>query len=152
MRLLELLNSLFGEVQIQTSVRGIIQEERAKTADDKEFFLLLIQYIGGRGYNNFLDYGLYALKLKELLDPLWFCAAENTSKEPPARHAIDSLMYDDRHDLWQNLPYSIQEIESCLPTEEEKKLFMGNVLDALIECINVRGTGDTMFTSIVKEA
>ena len=150
MRLLQMLSDIFGKVELKESVKAMFQEKRAEVKDDKVFFNRVIQYLGGRGYNEFLDYGLFALKLKELFGPIWWKVSDKDSGHP-CKEALDRLLLDDRHDLWQNLPYYLEEIEGAYKTEEDKAAFYKKVVDALIECINVHGTGDRAYTFVIKE-
>jgi hypothetical protein len=127
MKVLQLMEDCFEQLP-KTSNLALFLFQRAKVLGYENFFNLFIQYVGGRGYNQFLDYGLFALKLnnifgKEIIDGK-FIAPEMTF----------SLLHDDRHDLYQNLPYGIQKCKI------ENKWKLATI--ALIESFNENGTGD----------
>jgi len=106
---------------------------RKKRGDDKEFFLTVIQYLGGRGYNVFLDYSLLAIKLHPILQE-YDMRIQSEESENSVMRAMQSLMGGDRHDLWQNLPYYLG---SGMTKKEWEQ-----VVDVFIQCINVHGTED----------
>lgn len=114
---------------------------------DKGFFYWIIQYLGGRSYNCYLDYSLFAIKINTIMDQFhtWKEGQNESMKE-----AVEDLLWDDRHDCWQNLPYSLERFVE--PMEKEKQeIFWDLIVEAMIQCINVEGTGDVSPKFYVKE-
>ena len=149
MKVVELLKDLFffsEDVKIvESSIKKTFEHHRNLYNDDKRFFNAVIHYLGGRGYNEFLDYSLFATKLNVIFEKHWYDIPENIMdkyeriEEHPCSEAVTGLLFDDRHDLYQNLPYQLDDIEKG---QENKEEFWKKVTNALIECINVNGTED----------
>ena len=151
MKVLQLLNALFKDVRGRLDVKEEFQRQREKRGDDKAFFEMVIQYLGGRGYNGYLDYSLFAIKLAKICSDSSVNSAPGANGLEPSYEVVISLLYGDRHDLWQNLPYSLASIADDMEGPEEQKQFYTNVVAAMIECINVAGTGDVVHKFHIKE-
>lgn len=147
MKMLALLKDLFGNFEFKVSVKDIFEAERTKKGNDQKFFEFIIQYLGGREYNKFLDYSLLAIKMKVLLQPYWW---KGFGQDNPCRNIITDLLFNDRHDLWQNMPYYLNDIHKALDEEEAFALWK-NTVDAVISCINVQGTGDVSINFEIQE-
>lgn len=156
MKILRLVKDLFGDVAFEagiTDIKNIFQKQREKYDDDGRFFNCIIQYLGGRGYNDFLDYSLFAIKMHLILAPYWwrnFGEENYPGDENPCTDIVTDLLFDDRHDLWQNMPYCLDDIHKALTNEESVDMWK-RIVDAIIECINVKGTGDVSVNFVVKE-
>ena len=153
MKVFNMISDIFDKLpKPRQSVKGFIKEQRKDSEEtDCAFFNLMIQYLGGRSYNKFLDYSLLAIKFNAVYDKHCFLVPgtwEETKK------AILDLLADDRHDLWQNLPYRLDSISKAI---EEKKgpekvdAFWADVVDAVIDCINIEGTGDISVNFAIEE-
>jgi len=151
MKVLQLLNAIFKDAQVQLSVKEEFQHQREIRGDDRAFFEMVIQYLGGRGYNEYLDYSLFAVKLAKIFSDSSVNSVPGANGLSPQDEAVISLLYDDRHDLWQNLPYSLASIANDMEDPEEQKQFYTNVVSAMIECINVSGTGNVAHKFHIKE-
>ncbi len=97
-QLMKLLHSCFGGFPNKYYIKEWIKEKRVERNDDCSFFRTTIQHFGGRGHNEFLDYGLMALKFVHFFEG-----------EQKLVDASKFLLFFDRHDLWQNLPYIVEE-------------------------------------------
>lgn len=152
MRILDMLSDIFDKLpRPRQSVKGFIREQRADLRTDVEFFNSIISYLGGRGYNEFLDYSLLAIKLNAIYNKHCFLVEGTWDK---MQEAISKLLTDDRHDLWQNLPYHLGDISEAIQKKngsEKAAAFWSDVVDALIDCINVNGTGDISVNLTIEE-
>jgi hypothetical protein len=156
MRVLQLCKDLFDKTPDGDSVKELFQEmrewdhapwQKGATYMDKRFFGLCSQYLGGRSYNKFLDYSLLAIKLNHIYNKYWTPGVDN--KWESMRSAILNLLADDRHDMYQNIPYELEEVAETLGDKQGE--FWSDVVDAMIECINVEGTGDIAHTFEIEE-
>jgi hypothetical protein len=131
-----------------TSIKQLFKDERSKLNDDRGFFNICATYLGGRSYNKFLDYSLFAIKLNRI----WakHCWLEKGSDWTEMWAAIMNLLTDDRHDMYQNVPYELDAAVKDM-SDEKKVAFWGDVATTLIECINVNGTGDVSFRFRIDE-
>ena len=136
----DFLEAYFGGEVPSRDWRGAISEERQNIGDE-EFVLKMVYWTGGRSFNLFLDYGLMALKVKSLEEELNLYLEPVGNNHPPVRNIVDEYLWDDRHDIYQNVPYYLGEIKGQLPTKEWK-VFIHRFADALLESFNPAGTGD----------
>lgn len=153
MKVLDMLSDVFDKLpRPRQSIKGFINEQRKdNTGTDAEFFYLMIQYLGGRSYNRFLDYSLLAIKLNDIHDKHCFLVP-GTSED--IDQAVTKLLNDDRHDLWQNLPYYLEDITKAVEEKhgaDKVKAFWFDVVGAVVDCINVRGTGDVSVNFTIEE-
>ena len=114
--------------------------------DDRGFFRFCSQWLGGRGYNEFLDYSLFAIKLNHIYHEHDHPGIDNEWER--MEEAITNLLADDRHDMYQNIPYELDDVAATL---KDPAKFWSDVVDAMIECINVHGTGDVAHKFIIEE-
>lgn len=148
MKVLEMVNSIFPNAVIKGSIKGVFMNERKIMEDDERFFNMIIQYLGGRGYNNFLDYSLLTIKMRHILDPVWWNVEKDG--ENVCRALVMLILLDDRHDLWQNMPYYMDDICKAAGPEMAT-LLRSQTLDAVIDCISVDGVGDVSMNFTVEE-
>ena len=154
MKLLELCKHMFGDMEMSPRFRDMVINKRIEYNNDLGFSHHLLGWLGGRSYNNFLDYSLLAIKLnymfghmKSVPNVLWFGKDEDMGL---IKELINHLLYDDRHDLWQNMPYILGEIYIKIKEGPEKDNFWKHIVNAIIDC-NVNGTGDVSASYIVEE-
>ena len=135
MKLLKLFKDCFEVLPDDADLQAWLRA-KSKKMGSEDFFNRFIQFVGQRGYNEFLDYGLFALKLNAIFGNE---VVEDKFIQDGylAKSMTDSLLHDDRHDLYQNLPYDIQR------SQLENKWDL--VVAALIESFNENGTGDVAF-------
>jgi len=166
MKILRMCKDMFDKTPEDTSIKGFFREmrkrENAKKDDDdntdRGFFVLCTNYLGGRSYNRFLDYSLFAIKLNYIHnkwctmfkrdDGKWSQWVEGTWAE--MSKAILNLLADDRHDMWQNVQGEVLAVGVLLEAELQKS-FWADVVDAMIDCINVEGTGDISVGFVIEE-
>ena len=152
MKIFNMLSGMFNKLPNPgQSVKGFIKEQRPNFGKDANFFNLMIRYLGSRSYNEFLDYSLLAIKLNAIYNKHCFLV-EGTWDE--MQGAISKLLTDDRHDLWQNLPYYLDDASRAIEKKngaEKVSAFWADVVDALIDCINVNGTGDISVNFTIEE-
>lgn len=155
MKLLELYKHMLGDMKVLPSFREMVINKRTEYNNDLKFCNHLINCLGSKDYNNFLDYSLLAIKLNHMLkhmrgvpDILWFGEDED---EGLIKEVINDLLYDDRHDLYQNMPYILEDIYTKIKDGPEKDVFWKCIVNIIIECINVHGTGDVSTSYSVKE-
>ena len=143
MKLLQMFRDMFGQLPDIPDVHEFMHSKRKEYDNDHKFFHLIIQFLGGRSYNCFLDYSLFAIKLNYIHDK---CIPNSYNTWEKMKEGIDYLLADDRHDLWQNLPYVLDDVikedEHQPISEVGIEKFWAAVVTAIIECINVEGTGD----------
>lgn len=155
MRILQLAKDIFDQPFDGTSVKVFFQKRRKdwdmqKPNGDQAFFNFIIYYLGGRGYNEFLDYSLFAIKLKAIHAKYCYWV-DGTFGE--IKDAIEHLLFDDRHDLYQNLPYNLERIAELSKDNKHysEEKFWSEIVDAVISCINVNGTEDISVTFNIPE-
>lgn len=153
MKILDMLSDVFDELPgAHKGVKEFINEQKEDyEGTTRDFFHLIIQYLGGRSYNEFLDYSLLAIKLNAIHDKHCFLVS-GTSED--VDKAITKLLTDDRHDLWQNLPYYMDDVAKAVEKKkgaEKANNFWIAVVDAVIDCVNVNGTGDVSVNFTIKE-
>jgi len=112
----------------------------------RDVFSFYCQFLGGRGYNEFLDYSLFAIKLNHLYNKHSTPSVDNKWRR--MEEAITNLLADDRHDMYQNVPY---ELEDVAETFDDPEKFYEDVLWAMIACINTEGTGDIAHRFVIEE-
>ncbi len=152
MKILELCKNLFGKTSGGANIKKFFQEMRETEKyydNDRYFFMVCSQYLGGRGYNEFFDYSLFAIKLNSIHHKLNSNGWVEGSREKMTEVILD-LLADDRHDMWQNTPLLLDKIATLLDSEMQG-FFWSDVVDAMIRCINVYGTGDVSVNFVIKE-
>lgn len=150
MKILRMCKDIFDQTLNGTSIKEFFQEMRkAESNSDREFFMLCIGYLGGRGYNEFLDYSLFAIKLNVIFNKYHLY----TNVWSRMREAITNLLFDDRHDYFQNGACELDDFAKGFKGEHEDKAeeFWSLVVDGMIECINVNGTGDVSVNFTIPE-
>lgn len=154
MKLLDLCVDFFGkDIKIERSFRRMIEAKRSAVNDDEKFAYQLMAWLGARSYNEFLDYSLLAIKLNKIFDKMMFDIPDPCWDDGgPIKETIEHLLYDDRHDMYQNVPCYLGSIYKDMPNSSSKKVFWTVITNALIECINVKGTGDVSAEFIITES
>lgn len=149
MKVLQLCTDLFDKAPTGSSINKFFQRMREEhKGGDKSFFHKCIQYLGGRGYNEFLDYSLFAIKLNVIFNKYYL----DSDQWRPMREAITNLLFDDRHDYWQNGPSELTEFaEGFGDNDDIKDSFWELVVDSMLECINVEGTEDVSVKFVIIE-
>jgi hypothetical protein len=148
MRILQLCKDLFDETPGDKSIKEFFEQMRKKKDDNRAFFRCCSQLLGGRGYNEFLDYSLFAIKLNKISNDMPLsCRAPQKG----ILKAISNLLHDDRHDMYQNIPYELDEYAQGLIVSDNLNKFWEAVVDAMIDCINVNGTGDISTNFVITE-
>ena len=66
---------------------------------------ILVQVFGSRGLNGFLNYELLCCRIQE-----YFSTSISTAPEDDVEYIYEIMCEDDRHDLYQNLPYSMERL------------------------------------------
>jgi hypothetical protein len=135
MKVLEFFNNCFGAMPRTPNLKHEL-ELQLKELGPEKFFSLVIMYLGGRGYNEFLDYSLFFLKLRKIFEDCSDIEEKETELFLISDQLCHRLLWDDRHDLYQNLPYILEE----LPYNRYDKVCV-----ALIESFNPKGTGDIIY-------
>jgi len=154
MKVLKMCQDMFGKSP-EKSIKEFFQDMRDlhifEEGSDRTFFEFCVGYLGSRGYNEFLDYSLFALKLLAYLRAEDPCVSTKGTSE--MMMAIEKLLYDDRHDMYQNIPYHLDDFVADFKESHKDKVseFWEYVVDSLIECINVHGTGDVTHKFFIKE-
>jgi hypothetical protein len=148
MEVLNLCEDMFGSVPSKTSIKGFFKDKAAEIGNPIEAFHKMCYWLGGRGYNQYLDYGLFTLKFIKICRMGQFSFSIENWK--PFREVISSLLDDDRHDMYQNVPIHIKNIGKQL-NDEKQMHFYEVLLTALIECVNVSGTEDQAYKITIKE-
>lgn len=132
MKLLESFSNAFDDTP-KSSVKLFLAKQREKLGD-ADFVQTMFSFYGGRGYNQFLDYKLLAIKFAVMLDKFHLDGYEKVYE------IVSHLFFDDRHDMYQNIPYYLQDLIEL--NVERKKDILSSVAYALIDCFNVNGTED----------
>ena len=68
MKLLELYKELSNNTTVFTDFKEMVILRRKKENNDQKFCYYLLNVIGGRSYNEFLDYSLVAIKINSLFE------------------------------------------------------------------------------------
>ena len=155
MKLLELYKELSNNTTVFTNFKEMVAIRRKEEDDDRKFCYYLLNVLGCRSYNEFLDYSLIAIKINSLFKSMkgipnvcWF---GNNKNKGLIKKLIEDLLYDDRHDLYQNMIYALDEIYKQIKEKETKDFFWGSIVDILIDCINTEGTEDVSANFVIKE-
>jgi len=107
-----------------------------RPTETQDAFYQIIRYLGNRGYNCFLDYGQLLLKLTRFL--ITSDLVKYSSELHKRLHQLYYyLMLDDRHDLYQNLPYELEKVEVTDETQ-----YWYQLSRILVACLNEDGTFD----------
>ena len=157
MKLLQMCKDMFNEYPNQISIKEFFRQQRKKENEkineddntDKGFFILCCNYLGGRGYNEFLDYSLFAIKLNYIFGKYRFDKGADFNWKD-VKEAIIDLLMDDRHDMYQNIPCGIEEMLKDSSKEIQSKVY-SDIVDSLIDCVNTEGTGNISHTFNIKE-
>lgn len=150
MLILRMIKDMFNEMPTTPDIYKYFQSKREEVKNDRKFFMDVIQYLGGRSYNKFLDYSLFAIKIVGIYRKYlyWHDTAWHTLHDEDGDGVVNRLLFDDRHDLWQNLPYILDDAinkanaDKKPITIENVNAFWSAIVTALIECINLDGTSD----------
>jgi hypothetical protein len=122
--------------------------DKGEDNTDRGFFMLCCNYLGGRGYNEFLDYSLFAIKLNQIFNDTNLYSSGYGDR---MREAISNLLHDDRHDMYQNIPCELDDYVKGFKKPEYVAKFWASVVDAMIDCINVAGTEDVSVNFTIRE-
>ena len=134
MKLLESFKMAFNELPTEPGIYKFLDKMRVKLGN-REFLNTVWYWYGGRGYNEFVDYSLLALKIR-FLAPRTQHMPNPTTGEDYITESVKELLFDDRHDFYQNIPYLLNPFLNVHPELEESFAM------AWIECFNIKGTGD----------
>jgi len=156
MQFLRLCQDLFYdyEIPLGRNFRSMLKKLRKLFNNDCKFAKCLFSVICGRGYNEFMDYSLMAIKFNAMFqdidvdDSAWYGKEGDTGD---IKKLITNLLWDDRHDLWQNAPYQLDRIYIDVKNAKDKEAFWLRVADIMVDCINVHGTEDVSVSFIIKE-
>lgn len=157
MKILQLCKDMFGGIKIVSKFHHMIANKRLEYKEnDQQFCNYLISWLGGRSYNNYLDYSLLAIKMNYMFEHMkginedsWFGTKGNDVGD--IKELINDLLYDDRHDLYQNMPYILERIYKDMEKGPDKDNFWTNIVNRIIECINVHGTKDASVHFSIEE-
>ncbi len=142
----DVFQDAFGELPtIRDSIHTFLRNQLDKLGS-KEFVYSMLEWFGGRSYNCFLDYSLLSVKLGKFFwnnidhDIYW-------SNEEDIHEMLNYLLHCDRHDMYQNVPYYLEDIEkkSCMHKKFPSN-FHTSIAEMLIECFNPNGTEDNIYT------
>lgn len=137
--LLESFDLAFSEIPKKPDIYTFFMEMVDKLGHEKFSRRMLYTY-GSRSYNNYLDYQLLACKFANLFDKLanstW---TTNFSSEmnnfvgdcwEEVDDIVTNLFFDDRHDMYQNIPYSLDKISEKFSASDKEKLWekISNIL------------------------
>jgi len=131
----ELVEHLTGKAS-DCTIKEACQSPTLVTMDDqRERFYEMIRYLGNRVYNRYLDYGAL------LLGITWIVKESGTvefsyNAVKVMQKVYFYLMFDDRHDLYQNLPGELDRLELT-----NRDMFWRLVSAIVVTCINEEGTG-----------
>lgn len=134
MKILQLFKDCFNKLPDTPDIYLFLLNEAEE--DYKKFFNHFIQYVGGKSYNEFLDYSLLIVKLIKICNK--YSNEIYKIKNNDIYKFILNRLIDDRHDLWQNLLYILDDLKSIKDIDKEFAI-------ALIESFNSKGTGDIIF-------
>lgn len=150
MKLLQLFADAGWEFPKSPRIKEYFYNKLKREGEDE--FLKVLYWLGSRGYNELLDYSLFAIKISNHLSRQRYSFDQYFEFDKVViDNLIPELLFGDRHDLSQNAPYYFNDIIKSLENEDDKKKFKEFLCNAIIECINVNGTGDTIFKMSVKE-
>jgi len=140
-----LIPTMFGYASDLTRTIGDACRRYLTQHNPDHCFYWFLGFLGGRGYNQFLDYGLLLLKVSQYFKGIMWNGDFLEEYTKTIADLYHFLMFDDRHDLWQNLPYALDKMIPGFSVNDEDSRDMGVYLklcEMLIECINEDGTGD----------
>ena len=137
-RLIEdMLGSDYCETTVSEACELYMQQH-----NPKHCFHTFLGFIGCRSYNQFLDYGLLLVRLSKYIDNRDRAISYANSDKKHLDALADlyfRLMFDDRHDLWQNLPCIL---DTLIPAWRSDSLVCRELCEILVSCINNDGTGN----------
>lgn len=119
--------------------------------EGEDEFLKNLYWFGSRSYNEFLDYSLFAIKISNFYAKSNYKFVEEYDSFKDIEDIIIYLLFDDRHDMYQNVPYCLNRIINGMQEEKDKKEFKIFLCCAFIESINVHGDGDVAFRMSIPE-
>jgi hypothetical protein len=133
MKLLNGLHMAFGSLPGDGKIKDFLRLQ-AVVMGSEEFCDTMCRLFGANKYNQFMDYGLLAIKLAHFY--IW----EKRCFSSSADSYYHYLIADDRHDMWKNVPVCIDKLAIQYPAHSE--MIWSFFSKALIDCLNVHGTGD----------
>jgi len=152
MKILQMFQDFFDEVPNTPKIKEFICKKREDCGNDNNFFITLSIMLGGRSYNKFLDYSLFAIKLNAIHNKHCCSNGWVNGTWAEMKESLEDLLADDRHDMYQNVPYSLVRIAKALTKAgKDADMFWKDVVDAMIQCVNINGTGDVSITYEVPE-
>jgi hypothetical protein len=106
--------------------------------DDKSFCDFCLYWFGGRSLNRYMCYDSLAIDLARYVRRLSFSTNYGALME-----GVSKLLWDDRHDLYQNLPYHIEDFLKESPELEDE--FYAMLKKAILKALDPHGNygGDT---------
>ncbi len=148
MKLLKALQDAFGKLPTEPDVIAFLRAQRDEMGGE-DFSGLFFSMFCGRGYNQFVDYGAMALKLARLIHvDLWDHVQSANTPHAGERHCVGEmvckLLFDDRHDCYQNVPYYIADFIKANPKLDVMAFWL-SISDILIDSFNIHGTGDLVW-------
>jgi len=142
MKLLQLFSQAFEEVpKPYERVKDFLQRKREELGD-KKFVSRMIYWTGCRSFNRFEEHGLLALNLANFFNFTFSCFNTLDFSEVVIKELVGEYLFDDRHDIYQNIPYTLEEILKA-STEEEKEEILAFFAKIYIDCFNPNGTAET---------
>jgi hypothetical protein len=114
MKLLEALRESEIGIPKNGRVKSHLRYYRGKeSVGSKAFCITMFSWFGGRVYNQFLDYSLLAIKVAYIFRDFNYDLYSKIEWKDK-KDLVEYLLYDDRHDLWQNAPYILERMEKGL--------------------------------------
>lgn len=134
MLLLQAFKDMWDELPNDPNIKKYLASKN-KELGSRKFCSTMLYWFGNRSYNKFLDYSLLAIKFAN-----WYTHRVKTKNDTDdayiiCRDIVTHLLWDDRHDMWQNIPYLIDKLDVDIS-------FYNLLAQWIIECFNVYGTGD----------
>lgn len=158
MELLEALKMAFDVLPDTINVRDFLRKKQCEFGSEA-FSLVMFDVFCARRYNSFMDYGSMALKISRMFAdryPYYKPLSTNDcdNDESCAHLIVDRLLFDDRHDCYQNVPYLLEDfIKSNIDSfgDKEKDEFWTLIANILITSFNCSGTSDILWKQTIEE-
>ena len=139
MKLRSALKDAFSKPPPTPDIKAFLREQRNELGGEG-FSHTFFNMFRGRRYNQFVDYGAMALKLTKLINSLDYSIDPSDHDRSFASLIVEKLLFDDRHDCYQNVPYIIADF-----IKVNQDVFWLSVSNILIDSFNENGTGDIVW-------
>jgi hypothetical protein len=152
MKLLKKLHDSYGCLPTTPSVRQFLEKQR-DSMGARDFCGHFFNHFCSRPEGEFVDYGLLALKLKAHLeinypygDFEYEAPRERRGHEDLLQDLVSDLLWDDRHDCYQNVLPNLEEFLTINSNKIDKFFsFWEEIAEILISCFNTEGTKDVIW-------